>query len=144
MDPHANINLGDLVTVISPANADERRVIHEPMNGEFAAMRLGHFLFKASIPVGNHIHLRQEEIFFVSSGKLIILVLENVVTKERRVFKDLGIGTRIHIPAGIAHALIFEPGSTMTALSSKPFDPKDLYPYQIMGPNGELLDTQNI
>ncbi|RJQ29460.1 hypothetical protein C4571_01285 [Candidatus Parcubacteria bacterium] len=129
--------------MVPPANSDERRDIFEPMNGEFAAMRLGHFFFKASIPVGNHVHLRQEEIFFVSSGKIRILVLENVVTKNRRVFRDLGIGTRIHIPAGIGHALIFEPGSTMTALSSKPFDPSDLFPYKIMGSNGELLNSPN-
>lgn len=133
----ARIELSKLVTQVSPASVDKRREIWEPVNGEFAAMRVSLFFFSEAIPVGNHVHLWQEEIFFVISGGIRIIFLEDTVTKERLILRDLGKGTRIHLPASIGHALIFEPGSTMAALSSKPFDEHDLFPYKIMGPNGE-------
>lgn len=135
----SRIDLKALVTQVSPASIDKRREIWEPVNGEFAAMRVSLFYFSEAIPVGNHVHLWQEEIFFVISGAIRLLFLEDTVTKERLILGSLGKGTRIHIPASIGHALIFELGSTMAALSSKPFDQSDLFPYIIMGPNGEEI-----
>jgi dTDP-4-dehydrorhamnose 3,5-epimerase-like enzyme len=134
------LKISELVTQTSPAHKDERRAIWEPVNGEIFR-RMNFFDFAgATRPGGNHYHKRNTETFLLVEGKIIRMVIENVNTKDRGVFENLGPGTRIAMPTYHAHALFFAPGSKMLAACSEPFDEndQDLNSYKLMNEDGSV------
>ncbi|MDP3957373.1 MAG: hypothetical protein Q8Q10_02630, partial [bacterium] len=67
-----------------------------------------------------------------------LLVLEDSRTKEREVFRSLGVGSLIIVPPYIAHANCFEAGTIMVAGCTTAHDKndKDAYPYPLLDAAG--------
>ncbi len=134
------IHLVDAVDYVEPASVNERRTIWEPVNN-VALQRVQAFRFSgAKGPGGNHYHRRLKEYFFVVQGCMTLLVLEDVNSKERRIFRNLGPGARIVIPPFVAHANCFEEGTILVAGCTTSSDPNDLdtYPYRLINADGEI------
>ena len=136
------ICLSDAVSVVPPASVDERRTIWEPVNG-VALQRVQVFKFSdgSKAPGGNHYHRKLEEHFFVVQGCMTLLVLEDVNTEERKVFRDLGPGTKVIVSPYVAHANCFEPGTILVAGCTTPYNKDDLdfYPYRLIDVDGDVV-----
>ncbi len=75
---------------------------------------------------------------------MTVLVLKDIRTGEREVFRDLGQGFRIVVPPYIAHANCFAPGTVLVAGCTTAYDPddNDSYIYRLLDEKGqEILDT---
>jgi hypothetical protein len=139
------MDLGSLVTTVSPSSVNGRRTIWEPVNiidvdGQPPALRVQAFEFYESPTSGaNHYHRLNIETFFVISGTMTKLVLEDVRTRKRAIFTDLGPGTRIVVPPYIAHANTFAAGTIMVAActAAREEGVEDDYPYRLLDENGE-------
>ncbi len=135
------MKLQDLVVASEPASSDERQTIWEPLNGDLVVRQVNGFQFAAAIPVGNHFHAVRRERFLVTAGQLRLLVLCDTSTGERYVAENLGPGTVINLPRGIAHALVFEPGASMIGMSTEVFDPADLKAYPLIDADGTVISA---
>jgi len=76
------------------------------------------------------------EIQYVLSGKIAQLDLADVETTEETTFFDIESGSRIILPAGIAHRLTFEEPSQLLVCNEVPFVPEKcvIYPYETPHP----------
>lgn len=100
-------------------NDDDRRTLYEWIENEtFCSAKV--VVIKKRLPaVGDHFHNNKDEIFFLLTGRFEEL--------------HLGEGVAYNIPApykvevrkGVYHKFIFEPGSILLGVASKPFDPND-------------------
>ncbi len=135
------MKLEDCVRAIPPAASDKRRDIYDLLDGEFPdARHVNVIAFKSSDKPnvgGNHFHYDTER-FLVFTGRMRLLVLEDIRTKERRVWRDLGPGTLITIPAEVAHANVNDPGTVLIGALREGFDPHDINPHPgLIGPDGQ-------
>jgi len=113
---------------------DARRTIVDLFFDPYMPLRHSVMETKVPTPVGNHFHDCLEQ-FVLKAGKIQRLVLKDPSTEEVREWKDLGPGTSITIPPGIAHALIMDPGSVlhMYVHSAQPVSDRSFFrPYPLL------------
>lgn len=133
--------LNALVTQNGPDNSDVRRDIFDLLDPKQFPEGVRHvniIVFKEQQPGrawagGNHYH-NDTEVFRVACGVLKTLILEDVDTGVRVVFKDLGPGTTINIPPRVAHATEPTNGLVLIGALIKGFNANDLNPYPLMDP----------
>jgi len=89
---------------------------------------------------GNHWH-SETEYFRIVRGNLKKLILENIDTGERKVWKNLGPGTTIEIPARVAHATFPSNGLVLVGVLLGGFNQNDLNPYKLMDDDGNELPS---
>ncbi|MBI3984928.1 MAG: hypothetical protein HY344_03230 [Candidatus Levybacteria bacterium] len=127
---------GVVIERVNPTHTDNRRTIVEFQNdGEMPFRNMK--VIRINTPegpegfrLGQHYH-EDRELFFLDKGDIDTLVLEDPNTKERQVHRNLGVNTRILLPANVAHLFIFTGPATLLAFSENPFNPANLVPYQI-------------
>jgi len=73
---------------------------------------------------GNHVHRVKEELVYVLSGRLELVVQE--IPGGERVTLELGPGDLVFISTGIAHALKPLEAGTAIEFSKARFDPSDV------------------
>jgi dTDP-4-dehydrorhamnose 3,5-epimerase-like enzyme len=132
------MNFQKLVTTLQPVDKNERRTMWEIVN-DVSLKRMQAFEFHPSTTAGgNHYHKKLTEYFFVVVGTMTLMVFEDVRTKERAVFKNLGPGSLIIVPTYVAHANCFAPGTVLVAGCTTAFDQndKDAYPYPLLDEMG--------
>jgi hypothetical protein len=72
----------------------------------------------------------------------MVAVFEEVTTRQRYVFYDLGIGDSIEVPPGFACALLPGPETQIVATSLPEVGVPDLAePYELLNPRGEELPS---
>lgn len=69
------------------------------------------------------------ELFFIISDSIANLVLEDIHTKERRTYPNLGPGTRIILPPKAAHLLEVDEETMLLAMTEAPYTPEIWIPY---------------
>ena len=125
-----------VIQEMAPAHTDERRTITEFQDSErekFGNMKVISVNQPTSpegFRLGNH-HHSDIELFFLERGRIDTMVLQDPQTGEKEVYKDIAAGTKIILPPGVAHLLIFKDEATLLAFSENPFNPNNLIPYKV-------------
>jgi mannose-6-phosphate isomerase-like protein (cupin superfamily) len=96
---------------------DNRRIIYDWAQGNFKSLKA--VFVKEEIAIGDHYHKNKDEVFFLAQGKLIELTL------GANTAFDIEAPYVIHVPAGLYHKFICEPGSIIFGGATELFDPKD-------------------
>lgn len=109
-------------------NTDAKRVIVDLLFIPELPIRHSVMIVLAESAVGNHYH-DCDEMFYLEKGVIRRFVWHNTKTGVQEEHFDLGPGTKITVPPGVAHALVMEPGSVlhMYVFSSQPPDNKDFF-----------------
>ncbi|MBS3902857.1 MAG: hypothetical protein KGZ30_00565 [Anaplasmataceae bacterium] len=136
------MKLKECVRSIGPSSSNERRDIYDLLDPDFPmAEHINVFRFKNQglMPNvgGNHWHNASER-FLIVAGEMPLLILLDRKTDEKRIWHNLGAGTVITIPGGIAHANILSSSLILVGALNRAFDPQDGHPYLLIHPNGEL------
>ncbi len=135
------MDLSKCVRRVPPAASNERRDIWDLLDQEFpVAQHVNVFRFK---PVGgrpnvggNHWHEAEERLLIVS-GTMPLLVLKDLQTRKRAIFRDLGPGALITIPGRIAHANVLSPGLILVGAMNLGLTPEDSHPYSLISKGGD-------
>jgi dTDP-4-dehydrorhamnose 3,5-epimerase-like enzyme len=135
------MSLSDCVKKVPPVSKNERRTIWEPVNGVLLQRIQAFQFFSSQTSGGNHYHKQLTEYFFVIRGCMTVLVLEDVQTKNRHVFRDLGPESLIVVPPYVAHANCFEDGTIVMCGCTTTYDPDDpdTYPYPLLDQVGQEI-----
>jgi len=85
---------------------------------------------KERVVIGGHWE-KGIEIQYVLAGRIARLDLADVKTKEEKTVSDISAGSRVILPPGVAHRLIFEEPSQLLVCNEVPFVPEKcvVYPY---------------
>lgn len=80
------------------------------------------------------------EIQYVLWGRIACLDLADVVTRQEKSIRDIEAGSRIMLPSGVAHRLIFEEAALLLVCNEVPYTPDKcvVYPYKTPLPDGKL------
>jgi len=109
--------IDDVNLVVQPEGGlqghdDPRRTITDLLFDPTIPLRHSELVTKGQVTVGNHWHNCVER-FVLKAGRIDRLVFEDIHTKVRRVWTNLGPGTEITVPARVAHALVMAPDSVL-------------------------------
>lgn len=98
---------------------DERRILYDWASGAFKSAKV--VVFKKDTEIGNHLHLKKDEEFFLLSGKFIELEvgLEHLTDVEAPFY--------IKAPRHIYHRFVCEKGSILLSVATELYDTKDDY-----------------
>jgi hypothetical protein len=85
------------------------------------------------------------EIQYVLSGKIARLDLADVATRQEKTFVNIAAGSRIIMPAGVAHRSIYEEAALVLVCNEVPYMPEKciVYPYETPLPDGQLNLTSH-
>jgi len=133
-----------------PQDADSRRNMVEVFSSEGITIRDAKFLNilqpaeGEKVVIGGHWE-KGLEIQYVLSGKIARLDLADVETRQERSFADIHAGSRIMLPSGVAHRLIFEEPTSLLVCNEVPYMPDKciVYPYKTPLPDGQLSLTSH-
>lgn len=114
------------VGLIDLVHEDARRAIAE-FNTDDWDFSVQRFATKERIPLGNHYHVKKDEIFVILKGGGSVAT-QRVKEPESRETFSLKIGSVIYVPKNMAHTFELEPGSEMICFSTKAFDKDDMHP----------------
>ena len=97
---------------------DDRRILYEYIEDEtFKAAKV--VVALSEIPIGDHYHLKKEEVFFLLYGSF----------KELHIGKDIDYNVdapcKIKIERGVYHKFILEIGSVLLCVTTAKFDIND-------------------
>lgn len=96
---------------------DNRRIIFDFAQGNYKSLKA--VFVKERIAIGDHYHLKKDEVFFLAAGKIEELVLGEEVTK------DIEAPYVINVPRGVYHRFTCEPGSIIFGGATELFDIND-------------------
>ena len=98
---------------------DERRILYDWANGPFKSSKA--VVFKENTPIGNHIHLKKDEEFFLLEGKFLDLVVgeEHLVDVEAPFY--------VVAKRGQFHRFVCEKGSILLSVATEPYSTDDDY-----------------
>lgn len=101
---------------------DKRRTLHEWI--ENTPVKCVKTIYvKERMPLGNHYHLKKDEIFYLAKGKGFY-VLTNRSTKS--YFREwMFEGDCVFVPRGTIHTFELFPGSILLEAATEPYDPID-------------------
>lgn len=139
-------DLQSLVRREGPNSSDLRRDVFDLLDKNFpSAKYVNIVVFKERQPgkpwvVGQHYHNDWER-FRIACGSMPKAVLENIDTKERAVFENLGQGTFIEIPPRTAHSFLPASGLIIVGALREGFNDKDLNRYPLMDDDGNELPS---
>ena len=109
---------------ISPED-DKRRTLWEFHNDAKLKFGNGRFIevkepeAEEKTVLAGHYH-DDVEVFYLAKGEIESFVLEDIETNERKTVKSIGQGTKIIIPAGIAHQLVFTKPAILLSFNETP------------------------
>jgi len=144
----------DRVTITAqdtlPQDSDSRRNMVEVFSSEDITIRDAKFLnilqpvSGEKVVIGGHWE-KGLEIQYILSGKIARLDLADVETRQERSFADIQTGSRIMLPQGVAHRLIFEEAALLLVCNEVPYVPDKciIYPYKAPLPGGQLSLTSH-
>lgn len=127
---------GVKIETVPITHEDGRRGITEFQNDKELPFRNMKVIRIKSAPEGEHMRLGDHyhediELFFLESGKIDRIVLEDPDTGERVEKTDIGPNSRIELPPNVAHTLFFTQASVLMAFSENEFNPENLVPHKI-------------
>lgn len=152
--PERSLAALDRATITDPSalrqDSDSRRSMVEVFSSEDITIRDSKFLRilqpdpGEKTVIGGHWE-KGLEIQYVLSGKIARLDLADAETRRERTFSNIEAGSRIMLPSGVAHRLIFEEAALLLVCNEIPYVPDKciVYPYKTPLPEGLLNLTSH-
>ena len=98
-------------------NEDERRILYDWADGDFKASKA--LIIKSEEAVGDHYHLKKDEVFFLLKGKA-----KRVIIGTQESF-DIEAPAKWECKRGTYHLFLLEKDSMLLCSATELFDPYD-------------------
>lgn len=99
---------------------DKRRLLIEYVK-DIPVKNLKVLYVKEKLPLGNHYHLKKDEIFYLLKGKGTVVLTTDKTYSRQWMFE----GECILVPRGTIHTFTLYPGSILLEAATEPYDPVD-------------------
>ncbi len=99
---------------------DKRRTLIEWIK-DFPVKSMKTIYVKEKSDLGNHYHLKKDEIFFIAKGKGICIL----TTKTNQTREWLFEGDCVFVEKGTIHTFTMYPDSILLEAATEPYDPID-------------------
>lgn len=76
---------------------------------------------KTKMPLGNHYHLKKDEVFYLLKGKGVAILTTPKTYKREWIYE----GDCIYVPRGTIHTFNLYPDSILLEAATEPYDPID-------------------
>jgi cupin superfamily acireductone dioxygenase involved in methionine salvage len=132
-----------VIESVPSIHEDSRRAVVQFHNSDVTAFRnsvlmtISHPEKEGIIVAGEHFEDEVEE-FFILSGTIAYLILEDITTKARVIYRDLPQHTKIVLPPKVAHTFVFCEVVQMIAMRENPFSEEQFVPYPLFAGSLEL------
>lgn len=123
------------------AHADERGTLREIWRRSVQPLEMRQALVTVSLPGalrGMHYHLRQEDLCYVSHGRVFMALVDLRSTDADAETFWLDSGASLLIPAGVAHGYATVEGATMTYLLTTEVDGSDEFGFRYDDPEARI------
>lgn len=99
---------------------DNRRILVEWVH-DMPIKAVKHIFVKEKIALGNHYHLKKDEVFHLLKGKGTVML----TTKDSHTRDWMFEGETVYVPRGTIHTFLLYPDSILLEAATEPYDPSD-------------------